>query len=68
VSEGLGQRKRVVSSATVPHLNANSRSSDWFSLKRDERERKLKSLAQARYFAQNIPGTGHSRPGEPRLT
>ena len=36
------KEKRVVSSATVPHLNANSRLSDSFSLKRDERGRKIK--------------------------
>jgi len=40
VSEGLERSEKVSKSATVPHLNANSRLSEPFSLKRDERERK----------------------------
>ena len=42
MSEDLKERKRAMSYATVPHLNANSRSSNCFSLKQDERERKIK--------------------------
>jgi len=36
----LGAKRESEQSATVPHLNVNSRLSEPFSLKRDERERK----------------------------
>jgi len=65
---GFGGKKKIVSSATVPQLNAYSRLSDSFSLKRDERERKIKKLSRRRdCVTQNTPGAGHSHPGKPLL-
>jgi len=51
---GFGERK-LRSSAPTTHLNANSRLSDSFSLKRDERERKIKKSRAGETVSPKTP-------------
>jgi len=55
-------KENCISSAPVTHLNAISRLSEMSVIG------KLKKISRRRdCVAQNTPGAGHSRPGEPLL-